>query len=39
VSLPLDAARLVLIGLLAWLAVPALASLWIGGRLIRAARG
>jgi hypothetical protein len=38
-SLPLDAARLVLVGLLAWLAVPALASLWIGGRLIRAARG
>jgi len=33
-SLPLDVARLVLLGMLAWLAVPALVSIWLGGRLI-----
>ena len=37
-SLPVDLARIVLLGLLAWLAVPALASLWVGGRLLRPAR-
>jgi len=34
-SLPIGAAGLVLIGLLAWLAVPAIASLWLGARLVR----
>lgn len=34
-SLPVDLARIVLLGLLAWLAVPALVSLWLGLRLIR----
>ncbi len=34
-SLQLGAARLVLLGLLAWLAVPALVSLWLGARLAR----
>jgi hypothetical protein len=38
-SLPIDAARLVLIGLLTWLAVPAIASLWVGARLVRRSRG
>jgi hypothetical protein len=42
-SLPLGIARLVLLGMLAWLAVPALASIWLGGGLIgrerRRARG
>jgi hypothetical protein len=38
-SLPLNIARLVLLGMLAWLAVPALASIWLGGRLIRRGRG
>jgi len=33
-SLPLDIARLVLLGMLAWLAMPALASIWLGGRFI-----
>ncbi len=37
-SLPLNIARLVLLGMLAWLAVPALASIWLGGRLIRRGR-
>lgn len=32
-SLPVDLAGFVLVGLLAWLAVPALASLWLGWRL------
>jgi hypothetical protein len=34
-SLPIDAARIVLLGLLAWLAVPAVASTWLGWRLTR----
>jgi hypothetical protein len=34
-TLPVDAARLVLVGLLAWFAVPAIASLWLGWRLLR----
>ena len=34
-SLPVDAARLTLMGLLAWLAIPALASIWLGWRLLR----
>jgi hypothetical protein len=34
-SLGVGAARLVLLGLLAWLAVPALFSLWFGSRLVR----
>ena len=34
-TLPLDLARIVLVGLLLWLAVPALASIWIGWRLAR----
>lgn len=38
-SLPLDLARFVLVGMLAWLAVPALASIWLGGRLIGRGRG
>jgi hypothetical protein len=38
-SLPLNIARLVLLGMLAWLAVPALASIWIGGRLTRSRSG
>jgi hypothetical protein len=38
-ALPIDAARIVLVGLLAWLAVPAIASLWLGWRLIRPAGG
>lgn len=36
-TLPVDAARLVLVGLLAWFAVPAVASLWLGWRLLRIA--
>jgi hypothetical protein len=36
-SLPIDAARFVLVGLLAWLAVPAVASIWLGWRWSRAA--
>ena len=36
-SLPVDAARFVLVGLLLWLAVPAIASTWIGWRWSRAA--
>lgn len=36
-SLPVDAARFVLVGLLLWLAVPAIASIWIGWRWSRAA--
>ncbi|MEA2674124.1 MAG: hypothetical protein QOI92_1316 [Chloroflexota bacterium] len=36
-TLPIDAARIVLIGLLAWFAVPAIASLWLGSRLLRIA--
>ena len=38
-SLPLNVARLVLLGMLAWLAVPALASIWLGGKLIRRGKG
>jgi hypothetical protein len=34
-SLPIDAARIVLVGLLLWLAVPAVASTWVGWRLAR----
>jgi len=34
-SLPIGAARLVLLGLLAWLAVPAIVSTWLGWRLAR----
>ena len=36
-SLPIDAARFVLVGLLLWLAVPAVASVWLGWRWSRAA--
>jgi hypothetical protein len=36
-SLPVDAARFVLMGLLLWLAVPAIAAIWIGSRWSRAA--
>ncbi len=36
-SLPVDAARFVLMGLLLWLAIPAIASIWIGWRWSRAA--
>ena len=36
-SLPVDAARFVLVGLLLWLAVPAIASIWVGWRWTRAA--
>lgn len=35
-DLPLTAATIVLLGLLAWFAIFALASIWLGGRLIRA---
>jgi hypothetical protein len=35
VSLPIDLAKLVLVGLLLWLAVPAIAALWIGWRWYR----
>jgi hypothetical protein len=38
-SLPLNIARLVLLGMLTWLAVPALASIWLGTRLVRPGRG
>ncbi|HEY8238006.1 MAG TPA: hypothetical protein VIF63_01110 [Candidatus Limnocylindrales bacterium] len=38
-SLQIDTARLVLLGLLAWLAVPALVSLWFGARLLRVRPG
>lgn len=37
-SLPVDLAVFVLVGLLAWLALPALASLWLGWRLARPGR-
>jgi hypothetical protein len=37
-SLPIDLAKLVLIGLLLWLAVPAIAALWIGWRWYRPGR-
>ena len=37
-SLPVDVARAVLIGLLIWFAVPAIASIWIGWRWYRPAR-
>lgn len=37
-SLPIAAARFVLMGLLVWLAIPALASIWIGWRWSRPAR-
>ena len=37
-SLPVDAARFVLLGLLAWFAVPAVVSLWLGWRLLRVRR-
>ena len=36
-SLPIDAARFVLVGLLLWLAIPAVASVWLGWRWSRAA--
>lgn len=36
-SLPVDAARFVLVGLLLWLAIPAIASIWVGWRWSRAA--
>jgi hypothetical protein len=38
-GLPIDAARFVLAGLLLWLAIPAVASVWIGWRWSRAAPG
>jgi hypothetical protein len=34
-SLPIGAARLVLLGLLAWFAIPAIVSTWLGWRLVR----
>jgi hypothetical protein len=34
-SLPIDAARIVLAGLLVWLAIPAIGSIWLGWRLAR----
>jgi hypothetical protein len=37
-SLPVDVAKVVLVGLLAWFAVPAIAALWIGWRWYRPAR-
>lgn len=37
-TLPVDLARIVLIGLLLWLAVPAVASIWIGWRWYRRSR-
>lgn len=37
-SLPVDAARFVLLGLLAWFAIPAAVSLWLGWRLLRVRR-
>jgi hypothetical protein len=37
-TLPIAAARIVLLGLLAWLAVPALACLWLGWRLAKPQR-
>ena len=37
-TLPVDAARIVLLGLLAWLAIPALASTWLGARFLRTRR-
>lgn len=36
-SLPIDAARFVLVGLLLWLAIPAVCSIWLGWRWSRAA--
>jgi hypothetical protein len=38
-GIAVDAARLVLVGLLLWLAVPAAASIWVGARLVQAGRG
>jgi hypothetical protein len=38
-TLPLALARLVLLGLLAWLAVPALVSIWFGGHVLGRTRG
>jgi hypothetical protein len=38
-GLQIGLARLVLLGLLTWLAVPALLSLWAGARLVRARKG
>lgn len=35
---PIGLAMLLLIGLLAWFSIPAIASIWLGGRLLRAAR-
>jgi hypothetical protein len=37
-SLPIGAARLVLLGLLAWFAIPAIVSTWLGWRLTRGRR-
>ena len=37
-SLPVEGARLVLLGLLAWFAIPAVASTWLGLKLIRRPR-
>jgi hypothetical protein len=37
-SLPVNAARLVLLGMLAWFAIPAIVSLWLGWRLLRVRR-
>lgn len=37
-GLPLALARIVLLGLLLWLAVPALVSIWLGGRLLGSTR-
>ena len=36
-TLPVDIARIVLIGLLAWLAVPAIVAIWVGWRWYRPA--
>ncbi len=37
-TLPVDGARLVLLGLLAWFAIPAMASIWLGVKLVRRSR-
>jgi hypothetical protein len=38
-TLPLDLARLIVAGLLLWLAIPAVASIWLGSRFLRARTG
>jgi hypothetical protein len=38
-SLPIGLARLVLLGLLAWFSIPAVVSIWLGSRLLRAPPG